>query len=163
MKPHAGVEFRFAEQSDCALILRFIRSLARYERLESEVVATEELLAEWLFEKRSAEVVFALTDGREVGFALFFSNFSTFLGRAGMYLEDLFVEPEYRGRGIGTALLRELAKIAVKRGYGRLDWACLDWNKDSIEFYYSLGAKSLSDWSVFRLAGDALIEMSIRE
>jgi len=152
------IVFRFAEQGDCALILRFIRELAKYERLEDEVVATEELLSEWLFDKRTAAVLFAVVDGQEVGFALFFSNFSTFLGRAGLYLEDIFVLEEFRGRGIGTALLRELARITLKGGCGRFEWACLDWNAPSIELYRSLGAEPMSDWTTFRLSGDALIE-----
>jgi GNAT superfamily N-acetyltransferase len=155
------IEFRFAGRGDCALILGFIRNLAKYERLEHEVVATEALLEEWLFEKRSAEVLFAVVDGHEVGLALFFPNFSTFLGRAGMFLEDLFVLPDYRGRGVGKAILRELARIAVDRGYGRMDWACLDWNTASIEFYESLGAKALSDWTTFRLSGGTLEGMAL--
>ena len=155
-----SITFRFALRDDCAIILRFIRELAEYELMENEVVATEELLGEWLFDKRAAEVLFAVADGHEVGFALFFPNFSTFLGRAGLYLEDLFVLPDYRGRGIGAALLRELARIAVDRGYGRFEWACLDWNKPSIDFYLSLGAKPMSDWTGYRLSGDTLTEFA---
>ena len=158
-EPKAEVTFRFAARSDCALILRFIRSLAEYEHLENEVAATEELLVEWLFEKRTAEVMFAIVEGQETGFALFFPNYSTFVGRAGLYLEDLFVLPEYRGRGIGTAILRELARIAIERGYGRFEWWCLDWNKPGIEFYRSLGAQPMSDWTVYRVAGGALTEL----
>ena len=150
------VTFRAAVREDCDLILRFIRALAEYEQLADEVTATEALLDEWLFDKHGAEVIFALADGREVGFALFFPNFSTFLGRSGLYLEDLFVLPEYRGRGIGKALLRELARIAVERGYGRFEWWCLDWNTPSIEFYRALGAQPMTDWTVYRLSGDAL-------
>ena len=161
MKNH--ITFRSAVRADCALILYFIRSLAEYEHLENEVAATEELLAEWLFGKHSAEVLFAVVDNKEVGFALFFPNFSTFLGRAGLYLEDLFVLPEYRGRGIGKALLRELAKIAVERGYGRFEWWCLDWNKGSIDFYLSLGAKPMSDWTVYRVTSTALTELANKE
>jgi len=153
-QPH--IVFRFAERDDCDLILSFIRKLAEYEKLENEVVATKELLAEWLFDKRIAEVLFAVVDGQEVGFALFFPSFSTFLGRAGLYLEDLYVLIEHRGRGIGTAMLRELAGIAIKRGYGRFEWACLDWNTPSIELYKSLGAEEMSDWTTFRLSGNAL-------
>ena len=148
--------FRYAERGDCALILRFIRGLAEFERLSSEVVATEETLAEWLFDKRAAEVLFAVDHGKEIGFALFFTNFSTFLGRAGLYLEDLYVLPEFRRRGVGTSLLRELAKIAVERGYGRFEWACLDWNTQSIELYDSLGAEPMSDWTTYRLSGEKL-------
>jgi len=156
----ADVSFRSAGRDDVSLILRFIRDLARYEKLEHEVVATEKLLEEWLFEKKSAEVIFAVVDGRELGFALFFSSFSTFLGRAGMFLEDLFVLPEHRGQGIGKALLRELARISVERGYGRLEWRCLDWNKPSIEFYLSLGAQQKSEWTEYRLAGETLANLA---
>ena len=148
--------FRPAVRADVPLILRFIRDLARYERLEQEVVATPELLEEWLFDKQKAEVIFALADGREVGFALFFHNFSTFLGRAGLYLEDLYVEPACRGRGIGKALLRHLAQIALARGCGRMEWWCLDWNTPSIGFYRALGARPMDEWTVYRLAGDTL-------
>jgi len=148
--------FRYAARDDCALIVNFIRKLAEYEKMENEVVVTEELLAEWLFEKRAAEVIFAIVDNREVGFALFFPNFSTFLGRSGLYLEDLFVFPEYRGRGIGKSLLSELARIAVERGYGRFEWSCLDWNTPSIEFYRSLGASALDEWTIYRITGDVL-------
>ena len=148
--------FRQADQNDTGLILHFIKELARYEKLEHEVTATEEILNEWLFEKKSAEVIFAMQDEKEVGFALFFTNFSTFLGKAGMYLEDLYVIPKYRGRGIGKNLLCELARIAVKRGYGRVDWWCLDWNAQSIDFYLSLGAIPMDDWTVYRLEGDTL-------
>ena len=126
--------FRAATREDVPLILRFIHELARYEQLEHEVVATPEVLEEWLFDKQKAEVIFAVSDGRDVGFALYFHNFSTFLGRAGLYLEDLYVEPAYRGRGIGKALLRALVRIAVARGCGRLEWWCLDWNQASIDF-----------------------------
>ena len=152
--------FRYAEETDAALILRFIRELADYEKMLDEVIATEELLKEWIFEKKKAEVIFALEDGAEVGFALFFHNFSTFLGRAGIYLEDLYVSPQYRGKGYGKGLLRKLAQIAVERGCGRLDWSCLDWNKPSIDFYLSLGAEPLDQWTVYRLTGDTLLNMA---
>ncbi|MBR3130490.1 MAG: GNAT family N-acetyltransferase, partial [Clostridia bacterium] len=124
--------FRKAEETDCGLILRFIRALAAYEKMLDEVVATENLLRDWLFRKHSGEVLFACEDGKEVGFALFFHNFSTFVGRAGLYLEDLYVLPEYRGNGYGKALLKQLASIAVERGCGRMEWVCLDWNRPSI-------------------------------
>ena len=150
------IVFRFAERSDCAMILRFIRGLAEFEQLADEVVATEELLAEWLFDKHAAEVLFAMFSGQEAGFALFFTNFSTFLGRAGLYLEDLYVLPEFRGRGIGTSLLRELSRIADEKGYGRFEWACLDWNTPSIELYRSFGAEPMSGWTTYRLSGDKL-------
>ena len=148
--------FRQAVPGDEALILDFIRRLAEYEHMSDDVVATEALLSEWIFEKGRAEVIFAVEDGREVGFALFFHNFSTFLGRAGIYLEDLFVLEEERGHGVGKALLQELARIARERGCGRLEWSCLDWNKPSIDFYLGIGAVPMSDWTVYRLAGDTL-------
>ena len=147
---------RYANEKDCALILEFIKGLADYEKMSDEVVATEQLLREWIFEKKKAEVIFACENGKEVGFALFFHNFSTFLGRAGIYLEDLYVMPEYRKRGYGKALLKKLASIAVERGCGRLEWSCLDWNKPSIDFYLSLGAVPMSDWTVYRVTGDTL-------
>ena len=155
-----NTEFRFANENDTALILEFIKSLAEYEKMSDLVVADEALLREWIFENKKAEVIFALGDGKEVGFALFFHNFSTFLGRAGIYLEDLYVMPEYRGRGYGKGLLKELAKITVARGCGRLEWCCLDWNKPSIDFYRSLGAVSMDDWTTYRLTGDTLNKLA---
>lgn len=154
------LEFRYAEEKDVTLILQFIRELADYEKMLNEVVATEELLKEWIFEKNKAEVIFALENGVEVGFALFFHNFSTFLGRSGIYLEDLYVRPDYRGRGYGKGLLKKLAQIAVERGCGRLEWWCLDWNKPSIDFYLSLGAEPMEDWTVYRITGDTLRNMA---
>ena len=154
---------RFATADDAEKILFFIKSLAEYEKMSDEVVATEALLREWIFEKKKAEVIFAVEDGKEVGFALFFHNFSTFLGRAGIYLEDLFVLPDYRGKGYGKALLRELSRITVERGCGRLEWCCLDWNQPSIDFYLSLGAKPLSDWTTYRLTGETLTAMAEAE
>lgn len=154
------MEIRFAERKDAGKILAFIRALAAYEHMENEVVATPELLEEWVFDKGKAEVIFAVEDGKEVGFALFFHNFSTFLGRAGIYLEDLFVLPEYRGRGFGKALLSALAAIAVERGCGRLEWWCLDWNSPSIAFYKSLGAVPMSDWTTYRVTGDTLTALA---
>jgi GNAT superfamily N-acetyltransferase len=148
---------RSATRDDVPVIAELIRGLARFEKLEQEVVMTEELLAAGLFGERPyAEVVLAEDDGRPVGFALFFHNFSTFLGRPGIYLEDLFVLPEYRGHGIGRMLLAHLARLAVERGCGRLEWAVLDWNQDAIKFYERLGARPNSDWTVYRLAGEAL-------
>lgn len=152
----ANMDFRFATERDAEKILFFIRQLAEYEKMSDEVIATEELLKEWIFEKGKAEVIFALDGDIEVGFALFFHNFSTFLGRAGIYLEDLFVLPEYRGRGFGKGLLKELAGIAVERGCGRLEWSCLDWNKPSIDFYLSLGAVPMDEWTVYRVSGEKL-------
>ena len=151
---------RTASVEDCGRILQMIRALARYEKMEDQVVATEDLLREWIFEKKKAEVLFATEDGREVGFALFFHNFSTFLGRAGIYLEDLYVMPEYRGKGHGKALLKRLAQITLERGSGRLDWQCLNWNERSIAFYRSLGAEALDDWTGYRLSGKTLEEMA---
>ena len=156
----AVVAFRKAERKDVALILTFIRELADYEKMLNEVVATPELLEKWIFDERKAEVIFALEGEREVGFALFFHNFSTFLGRAGIYLEDLYVRPECRGKGYGKALLRELARIAVERGCGRLEWWCLDWNRPSIDFYLSLGAEPMKDWTVYRIAGETLKKLA---
>lgn len=149
-------QFRAATPQDTALILDFIKGLAEYEKMSDQVVADETLLREWIFEKKKAEVIFALEDGVEVGFALFFHNFSTFLGRAGLYLEDLFVKSVYRGRGHGKALIRELARIAVERGCGRLEWCCLDWNRPSIDFYLSLGALPMDEWTTYRLSGENL-------
>ena len=154
------LNFRFAVREDTPLILQMIRELADYEKLLDEVVATEPVLEEWLFDRRKAEVLFAVLEGKEVGFALFFHNFSTFLGRAGLYLEDLFVLPENRGRGIGRAILRRLAGLAVERGCGRLEWWCLDWNEPSIAFYRSLGAEPMSDWTVYRIAGETLQDLA---
>ena len=152
--------FRYGERKDIVLILQFIKELADYENMLDEVVADENTLEEWLFDKQKAEVMFALEEGKEVGFALFFHNFSTFLGRSGIYLEDLYVRPEYRGKGYGKAILKQLAAIAVERGCGRLEWWCLDWNKPSIDFYVSLGAKPMSDWTVYRIAGETLQQLA---
>lgn len=154
------VKFRFAKRSDIPLILKFIRGLAEYEKMSDEVVADEKTLEEWIFDKQKAEVILALEGEKAVGFALFFHNFSTFLGRAEIYLEDLFVLPEYRGKGYGKALLKKLAAIAVERGCGRLEWCCLDWNKPSIDFYLSLGAQPLSDWTTYRVTGKTLSELA---
>ena len=153
-------EFRFAERRDTALILQFIKDLAEYEKMADLVVATPEMLEEEIFEKRKAEVLFVMENGREVGFALFFHNFSTFLGRAGLYLEDLFVLPEFRGKGYGKATLKKLAQIAVERGCGRFEWWCLDWNSPSIDFYLSLGAEPMSEWTTYRVAGEKLLKLA---
>jgi GNAT superfamily N-acetyltransferase len=154
---------RFAAASDVPLILDFIRALADYERLSDQCVATEDALREHLFGPRpAAEVLLAFEGEEAAGFALFFTNFSTFLARPGIYLEDLFVKPEFRGRGIGKALLIALAKLAVERGCGRLEWSVLDWNTPSIEFYKSLGAVPMDEWTVFRVTGDALAKLAER-
>ena len=151
---------RFAQAADIGLILDFIKALAEYEKMADQVVASEALLREGLFEKQQAEVLIGELDGKPVGFALFFHNFSTFLGRAGIYLEDLYVLPEYRGRGFGKGLLKKLAQLALERGCGRLEWWVLDWNQPSIDFYRSLGAQPMDDWTVFRVAGDTLMNLA---
>ena len=153
-------EYRFAERKDIPVILHFIKELAEYEKMSDEVIADEKILEEWIFDKQKAEVVFVLDGEKEAGFALFFHNFSTFLGRAGIYLEDLFVLSEYRGQGYGKALLKKLAQIAVERGCGRLEWSCPDWNQPSIDFYLSLNAVPMSNWTVYRLTGDTLRAMA---
>jgi GNAT superfamily N-acetyltransferase len=151
-----------AAESDIPLILSFIHKLAEYEKLSHLVVATEANIREHVFGTNPvAEVLLAYWDGAPVGFALYLRNFSTFLGQAGIYLEDLFVEPEHRGRGIGKALLSRLAKIAIERGYGRLEWAVLDWNTPSIDFYRSLGAVPLDEWTAYRVTGDALSRLAL--
>ncbi len=152
--------FRYAQKDDIAVILEFIRDLASYENMLDEVVATESLLEEWIFDKKKAEVIIASVGKDDVGFALFFHNFSTFLGRAGLYLEDLYVKPEFRGRGYGKAMLKKLAEIAVERKCGRLEWCCLDWNRPAIDFYLSVGAKPMGDWTTYRLTGENLKELS---
>ncbi len=151
--------FRPAAPGDEELILTFIRALADYEKMSGQVVATPEILREWIFEKKTAEVIFAEAEGKAVGYALFFHNFSTFLGRAGIYLEDLFVLPEARGHGCGKGLLKELARITVERGCGRLEWSCLDWNQPSIDFYTKrMRAAPMDGWTVYRLTGETLEE-----
>lgn len=150
------ISFRYAEVCDTPLILDFIRKLAAHQKLTKQMVANEELLRKWIFEEKRAEVIFCIYRGKEVGFAVFYHNFSTLLGRSGIHLEDLYVEPEYRGHGCGKALLCKLAKITRERDCGRLDWCCLDWNRESVEFYLSLGAMPLEGWTIYRLSGDAL-------
>ena len=156
-----SLRFRNAERKDTALLLRFIKELAEYEKMLDEVVADESTLEEWIFDKQKAEVIFALEGDKEIGYALFFHNFSTFLGRAGIYLEDIYVKPEYRGKGYGKAILKKIASIAVERGCGRLEWCCLDWNKPSIDFYLSLGAEPLDEWTIYRLSGEKLTKLAI--
>ena len=147
---------RKAEREDAALVLEFIKGIAKYEKMENEVEATVELLEEQLFDKGRAEVIFAMEDGKEVGFALFFHNFSTFVGRSGLYLEDLYVYPEYRGKGYGKALFLELVRIANERKCGRMEWVCLNWNTPSIEFYRSMGAVALDEWTTYRLTEETI-------
>jgi GNAT superfamily N-acetyltransferase len=150
-----------ARESDIPLILEFIRQLAEFERLTQEVIANEQVLRESLFGARPvAEVVLAYSGGNAVGFAVYFPNFSTFVGRAGIYLEDLFVVPAFRGKGVGKALLCYLARLAKQRNYARVEWAVLDWNQPAIDFYRRLGAIPMHDWTVFRLTGQALDQMA---
>ena len=158
------LQIKPAREADVAQILRFIRELARYERLEHEVIATEADLRAALFGERPfAEALLARLDGAPAGFALFFHNFSTFTGRPGLYLEDLYVTPPARGRGIGRQLLRHLATVAIERRCARVDWAVLDWNTSAIAFYRSLGAQPLEDWRVFRLTGAPLEQLAGRD
>lgn len=155
------IDIRSATVDDCSLILYFIRQLAIYEKLEDEAIATDEDIRTSLFgDNPQAEVIIAERAGEPIGFALFFHNYSTFLGRRGLYLEDLFVVPEARGSGAGKALLKHLAKTALERGCGRFEWWVLDWNKPSIDFYKSLGAEPMDDWTVFRMSGDALEKLA---
>lgn len=154
------MDFRYATEKDTALILYFIKSLAEYEKMSEEVVATEESLREWMFEKKKSYAVFVVEEGKEVGMALYFYNFSTFMGKAGIYLEDLFVLPEYRGKGYGKALIKKLARMAVDEGCGRLEWVCLDWNKPSIDFYLSLGAAQMDEWTIYRVSGNDLLNLA---
>lgn len=151
-----GFKIRFAELRDVSLILEFIKELAEYEKMLDEVVATKEILREFLFERKTAEVIIGEYQDKPVCFALFFYNFSTFLGRPGIYLEDLFVKPEMRGKGIGKIMLSFLAKLAIERKCGRLEWWCLDWNEPSIDFYKHLGAKPMDDWTVYRICSEEL-------
>ena len=148
--------FRFATEKDVPLILKFIKGIAEYEKMLDEVETTEELLHEYLFEKQRAEVIFAIVDNVEVGFALFFHNFSTFVGKSGLYLEDIFVWPQYRGKGYGKAIFIQLVKIANERDCGRMEWVCLNWNQPSIDFYLSLNAKPLDEWTTYRLDKEGL-------
>lgn len=147
---------RKAERKDVGLLLDFIRDIAKYEKMEDEVVATAEVLESEMFDHHRAEAVFAVVDGKEVGFALYFFNFSTFIGHSGLYLEDLFVWPEYRGQGYGKALLLHLASIARENHCGRIEWCCLNWNQPSIDFYFSLGAVPMNEWTTYRLDAKAL-------
>lgn len=155
----SDITFRKAGVEDVSLILKFIRKLADYEKRLDEVIATEDELKKWIFDMNQAEVIFAVVDGAEIGFALFFLSFSTYIANVNLHLEDLFIEPEYRGRGYGKALLKKLAQIVVERGYGRFEWTCLSWNKPSIDFYLSIGAE-MKDWNVFHLTGDNLKKLA---
>ena len=154
-----GFRIRKAERTDIPVVLELIKELAEYEKMSDDVVATPKLLEEWIFDKEKAQVLLGEADGEIVGMALYFYNFSTFLGRAGIYLEDLFVKPSMRGSGMGKALLTQLARIAVEEGCGRMEWSCLNWNAPSIGFYKSLGAVTMDEWTVYRLTGDVLDEL----
>jgi GNAT superfamily N-acetyltransferase len=157
----AGCQIRAACAGDVAVILEFIKKLAAYEKLSGEVIATEEALRQSLFgDKPAAEAAIASVGEKPVGFVLFFHNYSTFLGRPGLYIEDLFVEQEFRGRGYGRALLLHVARLAQQRGCGRLEWAVLDWNQPAIDFYKKLGAIPMSDWTVFRVTGESLAKLA---
>ncbi|MBR4447986.1 GNAT family N-acetyltransferase [Methanobrevibacter sp.] len=147
--------FKIAERQDSPLILEYIKKLADYEKRLDEVIATESDIEKWVFDEKQAEVIFAYLNDKVIGFALYFLSFSTYIGNVNMHLEDLFIDPEYRGKGYGKALLKELANIVLDRGYGRFEWTCLSWNKPSIDFYLSIGAEQ-KDWNVFHFKGDAL-------
>lgn len=154
------LKFRQAEEKDIELILAFIYELAEYEKMLDEVSATPTILKEWLFDKKAAEVIFVMEDDIETGYALFFHNFSTFTGKAGLYLEDIYVKPTYRKKGYGKALFKELVKIAYQRGCSRMEWVCLDWNKPSIDFYLSVKAKPIKDWTIFRLDHEEIKDLA---
>lgn len=155
-----GFKLRFADISDAALILEFIKELADYEKMLSEVVATEEILIESIFKRKAAEVIIGEYNHKPVAFALFFHNFSTFLGRPGLYLEDLYVKPEMRGKGMGKIVLSYLAKLALERDCGRFEWWCLDWNEPSIKFYRKIGAIPMDQWTVYRVHQEALVKLA---
>jgi GNAT superfamily N-acetyltransferase len=162
MNPVPDFVIRKARLEDVPLILRMIRALAEYEKLSDAVTTTEDQLRDTLFERRAAEVLLAYAGDEAAGFAVFFHNFSTFLGRPGIYLEDLFVRPEWRGRGLGTRLFARVAQLAVERDCGRMEWSVLDWNESAIGFYRNLGAHPMDDWTVFRLTGAGLTEVAAR-
>ncbi len=158
-----SIAVRRAQQSDCPLILDFIKQLAHYEKLSDQVVASVDLLQQSLFgEQANAHVLIGEVNGEPRGFALYFYNFSTFLGRKGLYLEDLFVAPDARGVGLGKLLLAQLAQIAVEQNCGRFEWCVLDWNKPAIDFYLSLGAQPLEDWTIFRVTGEAMQQLALQ-
>jgi len=154
------ISLRFAEEKDIATILEFIRGLAEYEHLLDTVEIKEEDLKVYIFEKKLIEVVIGEFDGTPAGFALFFHNFSTFVGKPGIFIEDIFVKPQFRGRGLGKVLFGFLAKIAAERNCGRLEWSCLDWNKPSIEFYKKQGARPLDEWTTYRITGDGIKKLA---
>jgi len=156
------ISLRFAEEKDIAVILEFIRGLAEYEHLLDMVEIREADLKKYLFEKKLIEVVIGEYDGTPAGFVLFFHNFSTFLGKPGIFIEDIFVKPEFRGKGLGKVFFSFLAKIVLERNCGRLEWSCLDWNKPSIEFYKNQGAQPLDDWKLYRITGDGIKKLAER-
>jgi len=156
----SNFKMRFAEENDTKLILDFIKELADYEKLLNEVVATEEIIYDSLFVQKKAEVIIGEYDGKAMGFALFFHNFSTFLGKSGIYLEDLYIKPEMRGKGLGKIMLSFLGKLAVDRNCGRLEWWCIDWNDPSIKFYKEMGAKPMDEWTVYRVDNSALKDLA---
>ena len=156
MQTTADFIIRAAKKEDSALVLSFIQKIAAYEKMSDQVVATREILEEYIFERQKAWVFIGEEDGVPVGFALFYENFSTFLGRTGMYLEDIYVDPEKRGKGYGKALFQAVAKEARQRGCQRMEWSCLNWNQPSIDFYHYMGAVPMKDWTTYRLAGDAI-------
>lgn len=153
-------KIRKAGKEDISIVLEFIKELAEYEKMTDDVVATEEILEESLFTQKVAEVVFGEYNGEPVGFALFFHNFSTFIGRPGIYLEDIFIRPEARGKGFGKIMISYVAKVAKERNCGRLEWACLDWNTPSIEFYKSIGAIPMEEWTVYRAKEDTISKLA---
>jgi len=162
IKIDAHITIRAAKKKDASLILSFIRELAEYEHMSHFVEADETILKKFIFKKKMIEVVIAEYDKKPAGFALYFHNFSTFLGKPGIYLEDLFVRPEFRGKGLGKLLLSYLAKLVKERNYGRLEWACLDWNEPSVKFYKSQGAKPMDEWTVYRVTGENLLKLALK-
>lgn len=156
MQTSKDFTIRLAQKEDAPIVLEFIKKIAAYEKMSDEVVATKEVLEEFVFDRQDAWVFIGEENGKPVGFALFYENFSTFLGRTGLYLEDLFVDPEMRGKGYGKALFQAVAKEADRRGCRRMEWTCLNWNKPSIDFYHYMGAVPMSDWTTYRLAGGAI-------
>ncbi len=157
---YTNFAIRPAVAADAPEILSLIQGLAEYEHLENECIATVEQLEKWLFQEKKSEVIMGEADGKPIGFALFFTSFSTFLAKPGLYLEDLFIRPHARGNGFGKKMLAYLAQLVVARGYGRLEWACLDWNEPSIQFYLSLGATRMDEWTTYRLTGDPLEKLA---
>jgi len=155
-------KLRFAEINDVPIILEFIKDLADYENMSQEVVTTEEMLSEFLFRRKMAEVIIGEYKDKPVALALFFHNFSTFMGRPGIYLEDIYVKPEMRGKGIGRIIMSFLAKLALQRNCGRLEWWCLDWNEPSIQFYKQMGAVPMDEWTVYRVHGEALEKLAVK-